>query len=198
VSGTRPIGALSATSTDMSPPRVLCGGESGEPIDASPIKRAIAERRTYEAPPTWNIGHVDYRLVGAFEALLRLPITTRPKAYGNSMPAYMHDFSDLVAQEEGVRELTRARKRLLYRHRGATAQEVAQMEEALAWPLKHLKNDADAARATLSAAFWKAINADYNRRVARMGISRRTFFRHRKRGLEGIVAGLTRERVVVR
>jgi len=137
-------------------------------------------------------------LVGAFEVLLRLPITTRPRAYGNSMPAYMHDFADLVAQEEGVRELTRARKRLLYRNRGATAQEVAQMEEALAWPLKHLKDDADAARAALCAAFWKAINADYDRRVARVGVSRRKFFRHGKRGLEGIVAGLVRERVVVR
>ena len=72
------------------------------------------------------------------------------------------------------------------------------MEEALAWPLRHLKEDAYAARATLCAAFWKAINADYDRRVVRMGISRRTFFRHRKRGLERIVEGLIRQRVMVR
>jgi hypothetical protein len=165
--------------------------------DAEPIKRAIAERRIYEPPPTWNIGHVDYRLVAAFEVLLRLPMATRPKEFGNSMPAYMHDFADMVAQEEGVRELTRARKRLVYRNKGATAQEVAQMEQALAWPMEHLARDSSAARATLSAAFWKAINADYDRRLERLGVTRATFFRHRKRGLMTIVGALIRLRVVV-
>jgi len=151
----------------------------------------------YEAPPTWTIGHVDRRLVQGFEVLFRLPMRIAPKEFGTAMPAYTHEWADYVAQSEGERDLKRARNRLIYRHKGATADEVAAMEQALAWPLTYLGDDTEASRAVLLGSMWKALELEIDRRVARLGMSRRTFFRNRKRGLESVVAGLTSARVVV-
>lgn len=151
----------------------------------------------YEPPPTWTIGHVDYRLVQGFEVLFRLPMRIAPKQYGSAMPAYIHEWSDYVAQSEGEQDLKRARKMLIYRHKGATADEVEAMEQSLAWPLSYLGNDADASRAVLHASMWKSLDLEFDRRIYRLGMSRRTFFRHRKRGLESVVSGLSSARVVV-
>src|SRR4051812_44030504 len=68
----------------------------------------------YEAPPTWTIGHVDRRLVQAFEVLLRLPMQTAPKGFGSAMPAYRYEWEDLLAQASNP-EMQRAGKRLKYR-----------------------------------------------------------------------------------
>lgn len=151
----------------------------------------------YEAPPTWTIGHVDHRLVQAFEVLFRLPMRIAPKQFGTAMPAYIHEWSDYVAQSEGEQDLRRARNRLVYRHKGATADEVAAMEQALAWPMIHLGDDTEASRAVLLGSMWKALELEIDRRAAKLGMSRRTFFRNRKRGLESVVAGLIAARVVV-
>lgn len=151
----------------------------------------------YQAPPVWTIGHVDRRLVQGFEVLFRLPMRIAPKQYGSAMPAYIHEWSDYVAQAEGEKDLRRARNRLIYRHKGATADEVAAMEQSLAWPLSYLGNDADASRAVLLASMWKSLELEFDRRIYQMGMSRRTFFRHRKRGLESVVSGLSNARVVV-
>jgi hypothetical protein len=151
----------------------------------------------YEAPATWTIGHVDRRLVQGFEVLFRLPMRIAPKQFGTAMPAYIHEWSDYVAQSEGERDLKRARNRLIYRHKGATADEVAAMEQALAWPMVHLGDDTEASRAVLLGSMWKALELEIDRRVTKLGMSRRTFFRNRKRGLDSLVAGLIAARVVV-
>lgn len=154
-----------------------------------------AER--YVAPPVWNVGHVDHRLVEAFRVLLRLPIQTRPREFGNAMPTYLYEWGDFLAQAEGDRELRRAGNRLIYRHKGATADEVASMEQALAWPMRYLGRDPDAAQAVLLGTMWKAMEADLERRAAKLGISRRTFFYRRKRGLDSVSMGLIKDRIVV-
>lgn len=167
-------------------------------IDPERVRGWWEERAArYQAPEIWNIGHVDYRMVGAFRVLLRLPIQTRPREFGNAMPQYLYEWSDFLAQAEGDRELRRAGNRLIYRHKGATADEVAEMEQALAWPMTYLGKDAEAAQAVLLGSMWKAMEADIERRSARLGIGRRSFFYRRKRGLGVIVKGLISDRVVV-
>lgn len=151
----------------------------------------------YQAPPVWTIGHVDYRLVQGFEVLLRLPMRTMPKEFGTAMPAYRYEWEDLLAQASGDADMQRAGKRLRYRHKGATADEVAAMEQALAWPMSYLQRDADASRAVLLGSMWKATETDIDRKLGKLGIGRRAFFYRRKRGLESVVAGLVKNRVVV-
>lgn len=171
-------------------------GQLATPEETADLRRR-SHRVRYELPQTWNIGHVDHRLVEAFKVLLRLPVRVWPKEFGSGMPAYIHEWSDYVAQSEGERELKRARNRLIYRNRGASADEVRLMDQALGWPLACLSHDADASRAVLLAALWKALEVDFDERLGRINVPRRTFFRWRKAGLDRIVAHLTRERYPV-
>lgn len=62
------------------------------------LGRSIAAKR--RLPARWTAVHVHDRLEEAYATLVRLPMNTRPKAHGNGMPSYVHEFADLVAQGE--------------------------------------------------------------------------------------------------
>lgn len=84
-------------------------------------------------PERWTFVHVMDRLEEAFRTLRRLPITTRPRGYVNSMPFYVYDRGDLNAQLETyeLERLARLRNRVRIPPSPA---EIARMEEALRWP----------------------------------------------------------------
>jgi hypothetical protein len=89
-----------------------------------------------ELPPrTWDAGWVAARMVKAFEVLQTMPGRIGPPAYGSCWPAILREFSDFL--EESVRmqragEVTRI-------HRRYSAAEMALADEALCWPIEHLR-----------------------------------------------------------
>jgi hypothetical protein len=171
----------------------------GRPVvgQIQPRRAIVPMRRKAGLPAVWNQLQVIDRLEEAYEILARLPMTTRPKGHGNAMPAYVHDFSDMVAQGE-TGELERmARTRNDYRVRGATSAEIARMESALHWPSKYLADMPEVARAVQLGALWAAMKVDARRRLKARGINPKIFGRRKMHGLNVITLGLIRDKVPV-
>lgn len=91
-------------------------------------------------PERWTFVHVMERLEEAFRTLRRLPISTRPRGYMNSMPFYLYDRGDLNAQLETYELERLARMRNRVRIPPSPA-EIARMEEALRWPALFLADN---------------------------------------------------------
>jgi hypothetical protein len=102
----------------------------------SPLSRLRPQRRV---PKDWSWIHVTERLEEAFRTLRRLPSSTGPRGYTNSMPCYVYDRGDLNAQLETF-ELERM-ARLRNRVRLRPPEEITRMEEAIWWPTKYLKEN---------------------------------------------------------
>lgn len=90
-------------------------------------------------PKIWDARYVGVRMVEAHAVLRRLPMVTRPKEFGANWPEYIHQGVEL-AYQAGAGTLHQNRGRQI---RGTSAEEVARMNEALAWPLQYL-NDSHA------------------------------------------------------
>lgn len=82
--------------------------------------------RTASVPDRWTVVHVMDQLQEAYDILDRIPVITRPKEFGNSMPSYVYDRADLNAQIETgeLEKLLRVRNRVRL---DATPAEVARM-----------------------------------------------------------------------
>lgn len=95
--------------------------------------------KPYEPPATWTPDHVMMRMIWAFDTLRRMRIRTGPGGYGSGWPSYVHEYADLVAQEEAETADARRRK---YERRDVylppSQLDVSMMEEAFGWPLAHL------------------------------------------------------------
>jgi hypothetical protein len=89
-----------------------------------------------ELPATWNGPHVALRLTEAFTTVSK---TTpgRRLGYVSTWPSYLYEFADLAAQaEQGELERTQEtqnRVRIV-----PSSQEIARMEQAIAWPATYL------------------------------------------------------------
>lgn len=148
-----------------------------------------------KAPEKWTVIAVLDRLEEVYEVLGRLPMVTRPRGHANAMPAYVHEFADLVAQGETgeLERLTRTRNQ--YRLRGATSAEIARVEEAIGWPARYLKDKPEVARTVQLAALWSAMKANTARKCKDAGINPKWFARQRLHGLTLIAMGLVRDGV---
>lgn len=148
-------------------------------------------------PEIWTPVHVLDRLEEAFSTLNRLPVTVRPTGYKSLMPAYAYEFTDLVGQSE-TGELERlAKERNRYRVRGATAAEVARMEQALTWAADYLGDAPEVARAVQLGALWAALNVDAGKALRKRRINARVFNRQKIHGMNVIALGLIRQHVPV-
>ena len=176
----------------------LCGERAGilGALDQKPLPLLIRARRL---PERWSFIHVMERLEEAFRTLARLPMPTRPRGYINSMPFYLYDRADLNSQLE-----THELERMAQRRNGVrippSPGEIARMEEALRWPTEYLSGaEYDrVARAVNLAALWAAIDADVDRGLRRIKLTRRTFNARKLQGLRIITQELIRRRVPVR
>jgi hypothetical protein len=172
-----------------------------------PGQLAIAPPPTASArdtlPDEWNIVHVMNRLQEAFEVIGRLPMTTRPRAYANSMPRYAYEQSDLIAQVETM-ELEKhmaARNRVVPRPSPA---EIQRCEQALAW-MTLIADDAIGSKREIRqavglGALWEArrVDAGYIKQSCKArGFSSRTFQRRKVQGLKLITMELIRRKVPV-
>jgi hypothetical protein len=166
-------------------------------VGNSDLRRATRlERRV---PARWSLLHVMERLEESFRTLARLPISTRPRGYANSMPFHVYDRGDLNAQLETyeLENMARLRNRVRI---PPSPDEIERMEEALRWPMRYLAGAEfhHVARAVNLGSLWAAFDADVDKRLKRLGITRRTFNARKLQGLRIIARELVRHRVPIR
>ena len=139
------------------------------------------------------------RLEEAFRILGRLPMPTRPRGYVNSMPFYPYDRADLNSQLETYELERMARLRNRVRIPPSPA-EIARMEEAIRWPIAYLSGSEfqHVARAVNLGALWAAVDADVDRGLRRIKLTRRVFNVRKLQGLRIITQELIRRRVPIR
>ena len=155
--------------------------------------------RDRQLPDCWSFIHVMGRMEDAFRTLRRLPLPTRPRGYINSMPLYLYDRADLNSQLETceLERLAKLRNRVRI---PPTPADIARMEEALHWPIRFLSGleYQHVARAVNLAALWAAVDADVDRGLRRIKLTRRTFNARKLQGLRIIAGELARRHVPIR
>lgn len=155
--------------------------------------------RARRVPEHWSFIYVMERMEGAFRTLARLPLPTRPRGYINSMPIYLYDRGDLNSQLETCELERMARLRNRVRIPPAPS-EIARMEEALHWPIAFLSGSEfhHLARAVNLGCLWSAFDADIDKSLRRLKLTRRVFNARRLQGLRIIARELTRCRIPIR
>jgi hypothetical protein len=150
-------------------------------------------------PSTWSFLHVMERMEEGFRVLGRLPMATRPRGYINSMPIYRHDRGDLNSQLETYELERMAKLRNRVRIPPSPA-EIDRMEEALRWPAEFLAGNEfhHLARAVNLGCQWAAVDADVERGLRRIKVTRRTFNARKLQGLRIIARELVRRRAPIR
>jgi hypothetical protein len=163
---------------------------------ASPLPLLLRPRRV---PERWSFIYVMERLEEAFRTLGRLPMPTRPRGYVNSMPFYIYDRADQNSQLE-TQELERMARLRNHVRIPPSPAEIARMEEALRWPTEYLSSSEfhHIARAANLGALWAAVDADVERGLRRIKLTRRTFNARKLQGLRIIAQELIRRRVPIR
>ena len=155
--------------------------------------------RPRRVPERWTFIHVMERLEEAFRTLGRLPTPTRPRGYINSMPFYLYDRADLNSQLETCELERMARMRNRVRIPPSPAV-IGRMEEALRWPTAYLSpiEFHHIARAVNLGALWAAVDADVDKGLRRIKLTRRVFNARKLQGLRIIAQELIRQRVPIR
>ncbi len=155
--------------------------------------------RARRVPERWSFIYVMERMEEAFRTLGRLPMATRPRGYINSMPIYLYDRGDLNSQLETyeLERMARVRNRVRI---PPTPAEIARMEEALHWPTAYLSGGEfhHLARAVNLSSLWAAVEADVDRGLRRIKLTRRAFNARKLQGLRIIARELVRRRVPIR
>lgn len=165
-------------------------------LGEAPLRSLARARRL---PERWTFLHVMERMEEGFRVLSRLPMATRPRGYINSMPIYLYDRADLNSQLETC-ELERMAKLRNRVRIPPTPAEIARMEEALRWPVEFLSGAEFqyVARAVNLGCLWAALDADIERGLRRIKLTRRTFNARKLQGLRIIARELVRRRVPIR
>jgi hypothetical protein len=155
--------------------------------------------RAHRAPARWTVPHVMDRLEEGFRTLSRIPMAIRPRGYVNSMPQYVYDRGDLNAQLE-THELERMANIKNRVRIPPTPAEIGRMEEALHWPSAFLAGQEfhHVARAVNLGSLWAAFDADVDKGLKRIKVTRRTFNARKLQGIRIIARELLVQRVPVR
>jgi hypothetical protein len=150
-------------------------------------------------PAVWTQIHVLDRLEEAYEVLSALPAKTRPKQYGNAMPTVVQErpsLKDLLDMSEAgaLEQFEQDRNRVRL---APTTAMVSRMDQALRWPLEHLSDKPELARAVSLRALWAAMRVDIRKRCERRGLHHETFNVQWQAGLRIITGRLIAQRVPV-
>ena len=197
--GTATVDAQSLVQRAATAARAELRGERGGILGAIGTAAPPLLQRTRRVPERWSLVHVMERMEEAFRTLARLPVATRPRGHINSMPFYVYDRGDLNAQMETYELERMANLRNRVRLPPSPA-EIARMEEALHWPTAYLCGPEfhHLARAVNLGSLWAAFDAEVEKRVKRLKITRRAFNARKLQGLRIIVRELARGRVPIR
>ena len=174
-------------------------GERAGILGAKSVSPLPLLLRPRHVPGHWSFIYVMERLEEAFRILGRLPMPMRPRGYVNSMPFYAYDRADLNSQLETYELERMARLRNRVRIPPSPA-EIARMEEAIRWPTAYLSGSEfhHVARAVNLGALWAAVDADVDRGLRRIKLTRRVFNVRKLQGLRIITQELIRRRVPIR
>ncbi len=158
-----------------------------------------ARRGRRELPSSWTIVAVLDRMEEVYEVLARLPMTNRPREYGNAMPTPIRESLALIDtfQLDASGELKVQQDEQNRVRRPATAAEIKRADEAMRWPGQYLSDKPEVAKAVQRGALWTVIGADQKKQCKKLGIRSRTFQRQKVHGLRIIAQGLIRDRVPV-
>ena len=197
--GTAAVDAQSLVQRAATAARAELRGERRGILGAIGTAAPLPLQRMRRIPERWSLVHVMERMEEAFRTLARLPVATRPRGHINSMPFYVYDRGDLNAQMETYELERMANLRNRVRLPPSPA-EIARMEEALHWPTAYLCGPEfhHLARAVNLGSLWAAFDADVEKRVKRLKITRRAFNARKLQGLRIIVRELARGRVPIR
>ncbi len=113
---------------------------SGSLIVGVTQRRVVAPCNPDHRPLKWTAERVGERLVEAFRVVARIPNSTRPGGFKNSMPAYTHDAGDLNMQVGSGAIIDTYNEHNRVRIQPST-QEITLMEQAISWPMEYFKND---------------------------------------------------------
>jgi hypothetical protein len=195
----RPAAALSLAERAKTAARAELRGERGGILGAVGQAAPLPLARARRVPVRWSFLYVMERMEEAFRTLARLPLPTRPRGYINSMPIYLYDQGDLNSQQETyeLERMARLRNRVRI---PPTPSEIARMEEALHWPIAFLSGAEfhHLARAVNLGCLWAAFDADVDKGLRRIKLTRRAFNARRLQGLRIIARELLRRRVPIR
>lgn len=155
--------------------------------------------RAHRVPARWTVPHVMDRMEEGFRTLARIPMAIRPRGYVNAMPQYVYDRGDLNGQLE-TRELERMANIRNRVRIPPTPAEIGRMEEALHWPTAYLSGleFQHVARAVNLGSLWAAFDADVDKGLKRIKVTRRTFNARKLQGIRIIARELIVRRVAVR
>jgi hypothetical protein len=170
-------------------------GILGAIAHAAPLSIA----RLKPLPDRWSLIYVMERMEDGFRTLARLPMSTRPRGYVNSMPIYLYDRGDLNSQLETYELERMARLRNRVRIPPSPA-EIARMEESLHWPSAYLSAAEfhHVARAVNLGSLWAAFDVDVDRALKRIKVTRRVFNARKLQGLRIIATELIRRHVPIK
>jgi hypothetical protein len=163
-------------------------------VGLASLSNASPQRRV---PEVWSWIYVMRRLEEGFRTLRRVPMSTGPRGYTNTMPYYVYDRADQNAQLETC-ELERMAKLRNRSRLRPPPDAVTRMEEALWWPAKYLWDAERLARAVNLAAMWAATGTDIDEALRRIETTRREFNVRKLRGLCTITQGLIGNRVPIK
>jgi hypothetical protein len=99
------------------------------PLDGVPPPEVVPDR--------WDAGHVAYRMTKAFEVLRSTPHRDGPLGPASCWPAALREIADYASDDAWVPALAAA---FSHDRDTWTADDFSKMEEALAWPMQHLRD----------------------------------------------------------
>jgi hypothetical protein len=143
-------------------------------------------------PATWSPDLVRERLVEAFEVDRRMPGERRYRI-GSSWPAApLHEFTDIVHWDSGEQ---RQRVWQSWERAPASPQEVTRMEEAFGWLQWVPMTERRCLEAWAQAV---AAHRSVSALLAKRGLKRSTFYRHRDHAAQRIADRLNKQGVIAR
>lgn len=139
----------------------------------------------------WTPAAVQGRLIEAARVVERTGGRVLPKEYGNSMPAYMHDWGDLIGQAAND-TLHAGGNRITI---GATSRTMTRVEQAMRWLWRYLDDYEGQRRVLRLFLRCRATRVPFSVALKRKGWNKATAYRARDRALTIIAIGLIRDRV---
>ena len=142
--------------------------------------------------------HVGIRLVEAFQALRKLPVSQGPRMFGNGWPAYVYDWADQLAQQgsdedqKKQTEIEQNRTRLL-----PSAEDIARMEHVIAWPARYLGSYPHLLRTVGICAIVRSQGRDLQHAARKLKWRFELTRLWNREGLDMIAAGLRRDQVQI-
>jgi hypothetical protein len=195
----KPMSHFNSSADEATAARWRAEGREVGQVDPATVarwRRASATGKRRRIPDSWDQVHVLDRMEEAFETLGRMPMATRPKGHASIWPRYAYEHGDLIAQIE-THELERMLRQRNRVRLPTTPAEIQRMNEALAWPMTHLRDNLEASQALQLACLWTVVRADIKERCRARGWNRRKFYRWKMDGARQIALGLIRANVPV-